>query len=1068
LSAGPADPQWAQQAPERTRTGRGIDERVENDDPMSGPHRDEANTTRRRAANLLLVVAPLAVGAAAAYEWSGVAWARSAVALAAALVVLFGSPRRGRSAGPWQLIGLGLLAFAGSGFVAASLAASRDAAGRHFPDLADVPGTIGLALIAAGVLTLASREARRIDWVARVDTAIGTVAATSLVTTLLISESERAHVLEPPERAAIGVIALVLALLAASATRFGVSGGARRIAGQRLLGGTAALFLGSTIWSFAGIEHAENALGGAGAGLLALGVVLLASAALHPTTSLLGRREERPAVTPSGFRLGLLTAIAVAGPASVLSLGLREGIEVNPVLLGVQGIALVVLFAVRLELMVRAARRWAQREVTMRDAAGAIGAARDASSIRASLLSAVGKLVGDDLRCLASVTFNDRGAPSLDELFGPRGELDPVASGVARVVPQLPADAGAPYRVHDPTAGELLVAPIGSRIAQSGALVLGVHGPAPDDLDESLAILGAQAALALDAAVQAEELHSKRSEARFQQIVRNSSDAILILDPEGRIRYQTPSVVRVLGFLAMDLEGARIDQVVHPAHAGHLEHFLAGLLRAGPQSVRRTDVQLLRADDSVIHAEVIGSNLVETPDVGGLVLTIRDVTGRRTLEDQLRHQAFHDSLTGLPNRALFIDRVDHALDRVRRAEDTLPAVVFIDLDDFKTVNDSLGHGAGDELLGVVADRLRDCLRSGDTPARLSGDEFAVLLEDAPDNAAVLEVAERVLDALQQPVTIEGAQVYVKASIGVATRKGPSTSSDELLRNADLAMYTAKANGKGCVALFEPSMHDRAVDRLAIKSELERSVNDRTIEVAYQPIVRLDNRRIVAFEALARWTHPVRGQISPVEFVPIAEDTGLILPLGRLVLERACDQLARWRRGVPGHDWRISVNLSARQLLAPDLVPMVRAATANTGLNPAAVTLELTESVLLSDSERVLRRLHDLKDLGVQIAIDDFGTGYSSLSYLQRVPFDVLKIDRAFVAALREGHGEATLVRTIMDLAHTLGRNAIAEGVEREVEVEGLRRLGCEYGQGFLFGRASDAATLTAEHGLLAS
>jgi EAL domain-containing protein (putative c-di-GMP-specific phosphodiesterase class I) len=282
------------------------------------------------------------------------------------------------------------------------------------------------------------------------------------------------------------------------------------------------------------------------------------------------------------------------------------------------------------------------------------------------------------------------------------------------------------------------------------------------------------------------------------------------------------------------------------------------------------------------------------------------------------------------------------------------------------------------------------------------------------------------------------------------------------------MYTAKANGKGCIAVYEPSMHDRAVDRLAIKSELERSINEDTIDIAYQPIVRLDTGRIVGFEALARWTHPTRGPVSPVEFVPIAEDTGLILPLGKLVLERACAQLATWRRGLAGRDWRISVNLSARQLLAPDLVPMVGAAAADAGLDPAALTLELTESVLLSDSERVLRRLHDLKDLGVQIAIDDFGTGYSSLSYLQRVPFDVLKIDRAFVAALRDGHPEATLVRTIMDLARTLGRTAIAEGVELPVEVDGLRRLGCEYGQGFLFGRATDAATLAAEHGLLAS
>jgi diguanylate cyclase (GGDEF)-like protein len=384
------------------------------------------------------------------------------------------------------------------------------------------------------------------------------------------------------------------------------------------------------------------------------------------------------------------------------------------------------------------------------------------------------------------------------------------------------------------------------------------------------------------------------------------------------------------------------------------------------------------------------------------------------------------------------------------------------------VNDSLGNGAGDELLRAVADRLRGCLRSGDTPARLGGDEFAVLLEDAPDTQAVIEVAERILDSLHEPIVVDGRDVYARASIGIATRMGPATTPDELLRNADLAMYTAKANGKGCVAVFEPAMHDRAVDRLAIKSDLERTVNAGELDVHYQPIVRLETGRIIGFEALARWNHPVRGQVSPVEFIPIAEDTGLVLPLGRFVLEQACHQLAQWRNGESGRNWKVSVNLSARQLLAPDLVSMVRDATSNAGLDPTALTLELTESVLLSDSERVLRRLHDLKELGVQIAIDDFGTGYSSLSYLQRVPFDILKIDRAFVSALRDGHPEATLVRTIMDLSRTLGRSAIAEGVEQPIEVDGLRRLGCEFAQGYLFGKAADAETVTLEHGLLAS
>jgi predicted signal transduction protein with EAL and GGDEF domain len=365
----------------------------------------------------------------------------------------------------------------------------------------------------------------------------------------------------------------------------------------------------------------------------------------------------------------------------------------------------------------------------------------------------------------------------------------------------------------------------------------------------------------------------------------------------------------------------------------------------------------------------------------------------------------------------------------------------------------------------VADRLRGCLRSGDTPARLGGDEFAILLEDAPDAAAVIEVAERVLDSLHAPVVIEGREVYARASIGIATRRDAGTTPDELLRNADLAMYTAKANGKGCIEIFEPGMHHRAVDRLAIRGDLERAVEQGEIDIAYQPIVRLIGGEVVGFEALARWNHPERGPISPAEFVPIAEDTGVILPLGTLVLQRACQQLARWLSANPEAGWRMSVNLSARQVLAPDLEEVVRDAADAAGIEPQSLVLELTESVLLADSELVLRRLQHLKDLGVQIAIDDFGTGYSSLSYLQRVPFDILKIDRAFVSALRHEAPDATLVRTIMDLSRTLGRTAIAEGIEEPIELEGLLELGCELGQGHHFGRPASAAALERELGL---
>jgi diguanylate cyclase (GGDEF)-like protein/PAS domain S-box-containing protein len=734
---------------------------------------------------------------------------------------------------------------------------------------------------------------------------------------------------------------------------------------------------------------------------------------------------------------------------------------IDGLLLGGITVLLLILMAVRLELVVRSSQLQARREVLVRDAAGAIGSVRDAPGIRTVVLDSARGLAGDGLRYVAWVAVNERGAIYPTELIGPNGSIDRSDTAIDDALQRVDKIGERPMRLLDGSGADVVLAPIPCRVAARSALVVATNDRLPDEVDESLEILCTQAALAFDALVQSEELHEKRSEARFQQLVRHSSDAVLILGRDGRIRYQTPSVVRVLGYLAVDLDGADFERVLHPDAVPHVTAFLEQIVHGAPETVRTVDARLLRADDSVIHAEIVGVHLLDNPDVNGIVLTIRDVTGRRTLEDQLRHQAFHDALTGLSNRALFLDRVEHALARIRRSDSPIPAVAFIDLDDFKLVNDSLGHGAGDEMLRAVADRLRGCLRSGDTPARLGGDEFAVLLEDAPDTQAVIEVAERILDALHEPIVLEGREVYARASIGIATRLGPTTTPDELLRNADLAMYTAKANGKGCIELFEPAMHHRAVDRLAIRGELEKAVQQGDIDVAYQPIVRLDSGEVIGFEALARWSHPERGPVSPAEFVPIAEDTGLIVPLGQRVLDQACEQLGTWLAANPSATWQMSVNLSARQLLAPDLVANVQTATERAGIQAGSLILELTESVLLADSERVLRRLHRLKDLGVQVAIDDFGTGYSSLSYLQRVPFDILKIDRAFVAALRSEEPQATLVRTIMDLARTLGRSAIAEGIEEQTELEGLLALGCELGQGKHFGVAQSAEELEA-------
>jgi diguanylate cyclase (GGDEF)-like protein len=419
------------------------------------------------------------------------------------------------------------------------------------------------------------------------------------------------------------------------------------------------------------------------------------------------------------------------------------------------------------------------------------------------------------------------------------------------------------------------------------------------------------------------------------------------------------------------------------------------------------------------------------------------------LEEQLRHQAFHDALTGLPNRALFMDRLEHARSRSRGSLPEL-AVVFMDLDDFKAVNDSLGHGAGDELLVEVAERIRLAVRDGDTAARMGGDEFAILLEDTPRETAA-EVAERVIEALRLPFALSGQQVRVHATAGVALYSEARETADELLRNADVAMYLAKAQGKDRMTFFRTSLHDGAVERLQLTTDLHLALERGEFRLVYQPVADLATGDVRGVEALLRWDHPTRGDIEPSVFIPVAEECGVIVPLGRWVLREACRQAVAWQ-GKPGGPITMSVNLSARQVQHPSLVADVGAALIDSGLPPHLLTLEITETVLMQDVEATLTTLTTLKALGLRLAIDDFGTGYSSLSYLRRFPVDILKIDRSFVATLDSSDTEAALVRSILSLGETLELETVAEGIEHAAQLRELRALGARLGQGYFFAR----------------
>jgi diguanylate cyclase (GGDEF)-like protein/PAS domain S-box-containing protein len=540
----------------------------------------------------------------------------------------------------------------------------------------------------------------------------------------------------------------------------------------------------------------------------------------------------------------------------------------------------------------------------------------------------------------------------------------------------------------------------------------------------------------------------RRSEERFRSLVRNSSDIILILRGDGTIAYESPAVESVLGYPMEARVNREPFEIVHPDDLSRARYLVQDVLgTAGAEA--SAEFRVRHADGSWRTMQAVAKNLLDDPAVAGIVVNYRNVTDRRALEEQLRHQAFHDSLTGLANRALFNDRLEHAL--TRRASDRGPlAVLFIDLDDFKAVNDTLGHGAGDRLLVDVASRIRGSLRPVDTAARMGGDEFAILVEDVAGSGSAREVAERVLTAVSEP-THRGLGVRVSASVGMVYSDEATATAEELLRNADVAMYLAKSQGKGRVVEYERERGDVAVARLQLRADLHQAADTDAFALAYQPIVELATGDVRGFEALLRWSHPTRGPIGPAEFVPLAEESGLIVDLGRQVLHWACATAVTWPAGPQG-PLGVSVNLSGRQLERPDLASDVAAALAASGLEPSLLTLEITESVLMADVTETAAMLGRLRALGVRLAIDDFGTGYSSLSYLRAFPVDTLKIDRSFVAALCHGRRESAVVNSIVALARSLHLGTVAEGIESPAQLAELRALGATLGQGYLFER----------------
>ena len=548
-------------------------------------------------------------------------------------------------------------------------------------------------------------------------------------------------------------------------------------------------------------------------------------------------------------------------------------------------------------------------------------------------------------------------------------------------------------------------------------------------------------------------------EARYASLIKNASDVIMIVDVDGRLRFGSPAAERTFGIQPDDLVGRNLLDLWSESNRERLAAFLAELAATQGRTVGPFEV-VVDTEERRSTLECVGSNLIDDPAIAGLALNFRDVSERKGLEEQLRQLAFHDPLTLLANRSLFRNRVEHALTLAHRSRQ-LVTVMLLDLDNFKNVNDSLGHAAGDRLLQAAAQRLVKATRPSDTVARLGGDEFAVLLEGITTAGDVERIAAEITQSFNSPLLLDGSETPMAASIGVALSQ-PDNDTEQLLRNADIAMYNAKAAGKGRFVVFHPRMQEQLRHRLRLEEDMHRALERNEFFLEFQPVIDLTHRELLGVEALLRWNHPEHGRVMPGVFIPIAEESGQIVELGRLVLVAACRQVRAWSRTVAAGDGlRVAVNISGRHLQHADLVADVRHALDVSGLDPGNLVIELTESTIMHNTEVNLDRFRALKALGVRLAIDDFGMGYSSLSYLHRFPIDILKIDRAFVSRLTGQDEGPELARAVVMLGETLGLETVAEGIEHEDQVSKLLELGCVAGQGFLFAGASSLEAVTA-------
>lgn len=993
----------------------------------------------------------------------------NAIGLSASVAIVVGIRKHKPSARfPWYLIALGQSLFVAGDVLAYNY---RALFGKPlpFPSIADPMYLLVAPVTVAGLLLLIRRRSPDRNWTSLVDSVIVTLGLALLSWIFLMAPY--AHDPKMHLGAKLVSIAYPLGdiLMLGVAVRMVVGSGRRSPAYYMMISAIVALTITDSVYGWIqlhGTYHPGDPLDG---GWIVY-YLLMGAAALHPSMRSVSQ-SAAPRIQLTRLRiLGIATAALIAPVIELLKPSTRTGSDA--IVVGGAAIILFGLVVLRMIVLARAQEAAVERERTMREVADALVTATSRSEIVIAAKRAATTLASVEARarvfqleqrdgamCLVAEESDEHADDVVIELNALSDEfVDQLMRRKAVMIP----DGGVIIGPKAP-ASPLFMVPFLMQGKLEGAVALLNASGASVPLRDSLEALSAQIGLALESAVLAETVVRSETEARFSALVQHSSDVILVLDPDTTIQYASPSVELVLSYQASELVGRRLTDYIPVDDRELLRPVMAGRPSRSSDPPDALEFRVRHADGRWLATESSVTNLLDNPAVRGMVINLREITERKRFESQLSYQAFHDQTTNLANHALFYNRVGHALTK-RHEHGTQIAVLALDLDHFKSVNDTFGHLIGDGLLRTISARLEGAVRVGDTVARLGGDEFAILLEDVEQETRVADVVERVLEVVRAPLSAEGREVTIHCSIGIAMASGTvelAATADEVLHNADAAMYEAKNAGGDTHRYYAAEMHANAVGQLELCADLKAAIELDELTLAYQPIFDLETDEISGYEALLRWEHEERGTITPAVFIPVAEDSGLIVPMGRWVLAQACRDAVSFQRACPDRRQRwMSVNLSARQLQRPEIVDEVRHALRASGLDPRCLVLEITESMMIDEVDLAIERLQALRELGVLVAVDDFGTGYSSLNYIQRLPLNILKIDKSFIDSVDGDDEQSKLTTAIIGLARVLELRCVAEGVERPEQRDRLKELNCDYAQGFLLARPMGAEALS--------